>query len=160
MRDTTLSPQSPRGRLHRQIYVVIATALGLFVTSTFILSTYIPSPTDVHNHDGSPVFHSVAHVVGRGHQLHELRFEEPKGHLRRIKNDMRTQDLSKSSDENDDREEAEEEDDGENNDDNNKDNDDEEEEVPNYIKNDDMNRDCSYAGRSNDPTGRNQERTS
>ena len=63
---------------------------------------------------------------------------------------MRTQDLSKSSDENDDREEAEEEDDGENNSyDNNKDNDDEEE-VPNYIKNDDMNQEGNSDSESGD----------
>ena len=134
-------------RLHRQIYIVIASALGLFVTSTFILSTYIPSPADLHNHDDRPAFHSVEHVVG--HQLPGLRFEEPKGHLRWT-NYVRTPDSSKSADENDDREEAEEEDDGENNSNDDKNETNDEEEVHNYNQNDDANREGNSDSESGD----------
>ena len=153
---------SSRGRLHRQIYIVIACALGLFVTSTFILSTYIPSPTEFHGHDNNnAAFHSVAHIVHR-HQLHGHHFVEPKGHLRR-KNDMRyareeiiTTESSKSAHDDDNREEDDSNDDGDksDNNDDNKEADDvagDQEEVPHYIiENDDMDRQGNSESESGD----------
>mmetsp|Transcript_27704 Transcript_27704/g.47063 ORF Transcript_27704/g.47063 Transcript_27704/m.47063 type:complete len:742 (-) Transcript_27704:1275-3500(-) len=153
---------SSRGRLHRQIYIVIACALGLFVTSTFILSTYIPSPTEFHGHDNNnAAYHSVAHIVHR-HQLHGHHFVEPKVHLRR-KNDMRyareeiiTTESSKSAHEDDNREEDDSNDDGDksDNNDDNKEADDEagdQGEVPHYIiENDDKDRQGNSESESGD----------
>lgn len=75
--------------LHRQISLVIAAALGIFVTSSFILSSYIPSPTEFYNTNTNVAeFHSVTNLV-RINQQGGREFILPKGHLRREKNDMR-----------------------------------------------------------------------